>query len=250
MHPGRPSKLDHVADLVLGTAHEDEEIKERPDLALTPARAEALRLWQQECWAFLTGKDPDTGRPILWTRDERDKERPVKPFPAHLDYLHYLIDLLENPPEPILAVEKSSQMIVTTTILLHSAWDCAFHTGRRVMLSKHKEAEAEAILRDKVRFPWEQLPEWLRRVIPVTKSPANRAVWPRTSSQIWGLTENAARAEARGNTYTRGLIDEAEFQDELQATFAAMRPRTDQIVMWSTPYIGGAGTAAFKRFLT
>jgi len=244
---GRPSGLDPLADLVTGAEDEDPTA-----LRFTDSRLEALALWESDPWAFLTGKDPDTGEPIIRTQDERDISAPIKPFPAHLKYLHYLVDLLQN--EPKLLIEKSSQMIVTTTVLLHSAWDFAFHphTG---MLSKHKEAEAEALIRTKVRVPWRLMPEWLKLAIPITPRPANRANWScqwkrgtQPMGQLWGLTENAAAAEARGNTYTRGLIDEAEFQDMLEELITAMLPRTEQLVVWSTPNTGGPGAATFRKY--
>jgi len=221
-----------------------------------PARAEADTSEERSAGAvdgrllgISNGQDPETGRPVIWTMDERDKEHPIKPFPENLDYLHYLVELLDNPPEPLTVIEKSSQVMATTTIMLHSSHDCALHSGRKVMLSKHKEAEAEAILRDKVRFPWSQMPSWLQRALPISKTPANRVTWTNTNSMIWGLTENAAAAEARGNTYTRGLIDEGEYQDGLQALITAMRPRTEQVVLWSTPAIGGHGASVTKRLL-
>src|SRR5262245_53650345 len=104
---GRKGNLDPLAGLVLGEPHE-EELPDSPDLQLTPAREDALGRWGESAWAFLTGKDPDTNKPILWTVDERDIQNPIKPFPSHLEYVRYLVWLLEN--EDKIWGEKSSQM--------------------------------------------------------------------------------------------------------------------------------------------
>jgi hypothetical protein len=247
---GRASKSQPLVDLALGLGVDDEEERERPDLKLTPRRQEALEAWRANPWAFLTGTDPDTKQPIIRTVDQRDKAHPVKPFPKHLDYLHYLVDLLLN--EPHLIGEKSSQMIFSTTVLLFDAWACAFKPGFKVLLSKHSEEEAEILLAEKVRTPWSLMPLWLQRQIPVSKKPKNTAIFAKpddVESLILGLPENAAAAKARGQTYQAGRIDEAEFQEMLPGLITAMLPRCGQLVLWSTPHRGGAGVAAFRSLL-
>ena len=67
---GRPSKYQPIADLLLGLSDQDEEERDNPDLILTDRRLEALDLWSRNPWDFLTGKDPDTGLPIIRTVDE------------------------------------------------------------------------------------------------------------------------------------------------------------------------------------
>ena len=246
---GRPSKIQPLADFALGIEGDEEEREDR-GLILTQARRDALEKWRADPWAFLTGKDPDTGDPIIKTVDQRDKLNPVKGFPAHLDYLHYLIDLLEN--EEKVQIEKASQMVITTTIILHQAYRCAFKPGFKVLLSKHKEEEAEIILAEKVRTPWGLMPEWLRRQIPVSPRPKNRCNFRKrggVESTILGLTETAAAGEARGQTYQVGLIDEAEYQELLRDLITAMLPRCGQLVFWSTPARGGDGVAVFRDYL-
>ncbi len=239
-----------VADLVLGISDQDEAEKDSPDLLLTPAREEALEKWKTSTWDFLTGVDPDTGEPILRTVDQKDKIQPVKAFPD-FRYLHYLCDLIDH--EPKLQIEKASQMVITTTIVLAMARRCAFEDGYKVLLSKHKEEEAEIILSEKIRTPWSLMPEWLRRQIPVSLRPKNRCTFRKPKggieSSILGLTETAAMGEARGQTYQVGLIDEAEFQDLLQDLITAMLPRCGQLIIWSTPAKGGDGVGVFRDYL-
>ncbi|TFH66257.1 MAG: hypothetical protein E4G90_04495 [Gemmatimonadales bacterium] len=247
---GRSLRHQPMADLVLGISEQDEEERGNPELILTPAREDALEKWKQNPWDFLTGVDPDTGEAIIRTVDQKDKNNPIKAFPGHLEYLHYLVDLLEY--EPKLILEKASQMVTSTTILLLMAWRCSFRDGYKVLLSKHKEEEAEILLDEKVRTIWSLMPLWLSRQIPVSRRPKNRLIFskPKTvESTILGLTESAASGEARGQTYQVGLVDEAEYQEVLRDLITAMLPRCGQLVIWSTPARGGDGVAIFRDYL-
>jgi len=238
--------MDPLADLVTGHAdEEDESIRQRPELALTDQRLEALDYWSKDPWRFLTGKDPDTGEPIIRTVDQRDKQ-PIKAYPSHLAYCHYMLDVLES--EPYLLIEKCSQMIVSTNILLWSAWRCAFRDKWSVLLSKHTEDEANLLLKQKIGDPWEYLPDWLKLAIPCRIKPANRAIFDKKGSTVVGLPENAAKGRARGQTYNTGLIDEAEWVEETENILSAMIPRGGQVILWSTPGLG-RGAEIFRRFL-
>ena len=155
---GRRYSLDPLAELVTGAAEEvDDAIRDRPELALTDRRLEALDRWSKDPWSFLTGTDPDTDAPIIRTIDQRDKKNPIKPFPSHLAYLHYLIELLEVGHHT--QIEKASQMIVTTTIALWAFYKTVFVTAHKTLLSKHKEEEAATILDEKVRQEKEESEE-------------------------------------------------------------------------------------------
>jgi hypothetical protein len=237
----------------MGLGNLEEEERDNPELILTPAREDALAEWREDKtgWAFLTARDPDTGEPVIKTIDQRDKAQPVKEFPAHLDYLHFLCDLLTN--EPKLVIEKASQMVITTTIILYYAIKCALSDGQKVLFSKHKELEAELIISEKIRDPWALMPLWLQRQLIASAKPKNRVIFRRqdsvVESSILGLTENAAAAEARGQTYHTGLIDEAEFQELLRDLITAMLPRCGQLIFWSTPSRGGDGVQVFREYL-
>lgn len=244
--PGRRNKYQGLVDTVLNLDNDTEEERDRPQLKLTPAREDAIQLWKSDPWQFLTGKDPDTGKPIIWTLDQREKKNPLRPFPE-FQYLHYLVELLEG--EQYLMVEKASQMIVTTTIALWTAWRTLTRFGHKALLSKHKEDEAVTILREKVMEPWEHMPEWLKYQWPLRNKPSNRVDSKTTKSHILGLPENAAAADARGQTYQVGLIDEAEWQEQLSSLLSAMLPRAGQVIFWSTPAKGGAGVTTFKSYL-
>jgi hypothetical protein len=244
---GRPSKYQGLVDTVLDLDGDEEELRDRPSLKLTQTRQDAMAHWSEDPWNLLSGKDPDTGKPLIWTIDQRDKKTPRKPFPAHLDYLHYLVDLLEG--EQYLQIEKCSQMIVTTTIALWAMCRTLTKPMHKSLLSKHKEDEAVTILREKIMEPWEHFPEWLKFHWPLRNKPSNRVECKATKSHVLGLPENAAAADARGQTYQVAMIDEAEWQEQLPALLGAMLPRAAQVIFWSTPAMGGPGVTTFKQYL-
>lgn len=234
----------------MGLDNLDEQERDDPSLILTPRRAEALETWRtgpDACWTFLTAKDPDTASPIIKTFDQRDKLTPLKPFPSHLEYLHLLVEWLEG--ERYGCIEKCSQMFVTTIIALWIMWRTLTKYGHKALLSKHKEEEATTILAEKIADPWLHMPPWLRRQLPLKIKPANKVACLPLKSYILGLPENAAAADARGQTYNVGLIDEAEFQEMLQPLLTAMFPRAGQVFWWSTPERGGAGVTVFRGYL-
>ena len=227
-------------------------------MSLTAQRRDLLGKWSEKPWAFLTGIDPTTqvgpdgsqwpeGVPIVWTKDETDRKQPIKPFPVKLRYLRYLVDLLEN--EDKLFIQKSRQMIITTTVALHSAWDSSTKDARRIVLSKATERQAAEIIRDKIRFPWSKLPAWIQDAWPCAPRPAIRCDFRAGSSYILGCTENVAAGEGRGGSASRGIIDEAAFQDGFADIVSAFLPMAAQFVALTTPRLGAEGAATFQSYL-
>jgi hypothetical protein len=175
----------------------------------------------------------------VWDQDEKDRSAPLKPFPSHLTYLRELVKVLQN--EPRVVIDKARQMYVSTTILQFNDWDSAFHPAVSTVLSKTKEEDAVALLRDKVRFPFMQMPEWLCRLRPLRMKPEKRVDYPLTASSTLAAAQNAAVGEARGRSGRRVIIDESAFQDQLEEMVAAFWPMTYQLILCSSPYLGSPG---------
>jgi hypothetical protein len=205
-------------------------------------RRESVRHWADHPWNFLSGTNPDTGKPLLWTRDEKEEDErlSVKPFPSEKDYLRAFVGELDS-WRGGLFVPKSRQMIISTTcccVILH---DMMFHQARRNILSKVTEKGAQELLRDKVRFPWKQLPLWLRQERPLTPRPQGMAACTSTSSYLLAVSENAAAGECRGGSAGIVLLDEACFQDNTPEIFEAAKPMAQRIWVVSSPQIGSRG---------
>lgn len=232
-----------LEDLLAGVTRSSDRQVSRD---LQEQRQALLTLWSKDPWEWLTGKDTD-GRPILWTKDEIDRSAPLKPFPWYLKYLKRFVKIMQN--EPRILVDKARQMYVSTTVLLYNDWDCAFHQATNTVLSKNKESEAVAMLRDKVRFPFSQLPAWVRQARPIRATPASRIDYPQVFSTTLGAAENMAVSEARGRSASRAIVDEAAFQDAFGDMLQALDPMAAQIIAVSSPNLGCPGAQVFFDLL-
>jgi hypothetical protein len=191
--------------------------------------------------------DPVTNRQIYWTQDERDDKLPIKPFPGHQEYLYHFTDALWR--ESLVFVPKSRQMYVSTITLAFVMWHCLFIDARRWLISKVTEDEAKELLRDKIRFPYFNLPKWFREIYTATDKPEDRMVFGATKSRILAVAENAAVRELRGGTASGVLIDEAAFQRELPNMWTAAQPMAARIIAVSTPNIGNPGARFMKKMV-
>jgi hypothetical protein len=209
----------------------------------------------ESSWDFLTARDPETDRPLIWTMDEADKAAPLKPFPAHLDYVEEYLNILMH--EPWVLVDKARQMYVTTSTMLHVHWYCLFRVARKCMLSKTKENDAIAILQDKVRFPHAQMPQWAQEALPINKKGRKEIKYLNTGSRLIGATQNIAEKEGRGGTLSIMVVDEAARQDKYRAIVAGTVPAMigsgkksgGQFYAMTTPDVGTPGASAFKADL-
>jgi len=246
---------------VLTTANLD--LPERQADELARERKHLLKHWSEHPWPWLVGVDPTTteitlsgktqyfpkGRPLIWTTDERDDKVPVKPFPNKL-YLAAFADLLVSPaPERrIVLADKSRQMLFTTIccqVMMHQAY---FKDARRCLISKSKLADSAEVLKDKVRAPYNRLPEWLRQHNPLPDKPAEVARFGRSRSYIRAVTQNVAEAEGRGGTISIMLIDEAARQFMFQQIMGAILPAAGRVWGITTPEAGTPGAMAFYAY--
>lgn len=214
--------------------------------ALDYQRRELLTHWGKHPWNWLSGRDLD-GRPIVWTKDERDPDAPVKPFPVHKPHLKLLVEDLFN--EPFILMDKSRQMMATWTTVLFIDWWCRFRVGQRWLLSKSTEDEAKEILRDKPRFMHKHLPAWVQAAMPQQDKPEIRCAYPATDSYILAVAANAADREMRGGTASGVLIDEAARQIEFPEIIAAALPMATRIIAITTAELGNRGAIYYKQML-
>jgi len=207
-------------------------------------RRALLKKWAADPWEFLIGQDVD-GRPLIVTKDESDDKEPYKAFPVDKPHLLLMTRDLFG-PDKIVLVDKSRQMMVSTLCCLLLLHHVLFRRGRRCFISKQKEELAVMLMADKIRGPYERMPEWIKRLFPV-KGPANTFAVETTESVITAVAQNAAVGEFRGNTASIVLIDEAGFQEYFPDMLRAAERMAGRMWAVTTANAGNPGAELFDR---
>ena len=209
------------------------------------ARRTLLENWTKDPWNWLTGIDTD-GTPVVWTRDEREGR--FRPYP-NKEYLRELVHELYFGEEKVQIIEKSRQMLLTTSAVLLALHMIVTHEAQRILFSKVTEDESQEILKDKCRGPWERMPEWLRTEWPINKKPAGVVTATKTGSTILALAENSADREVRGGGASWVIIDEAAYQGCTADIVSAAIPMARKITCISTPMAGSLGGEYLKSLI-
>lgn len=179
------------------------------------------------------------------TKDESDEASPYKAFPTDKPHLHLLTaDLMGE--EPIVLVDKSRQMMVSTLCCLLLLWHLLFREGRRMFISKQKEELAVMLMADKIRGPYDRLPGWLKEMYPCG-GPAKSFRCYTSDSEVTAVSQNAAMSEFRGNTASVVLIDEAGFQEYFPDMLRAAERMASRVWAVTTANYGNPGAETFDR---
>lgn len=200
-----------------------------------------LKLWKSHPEHFLFGKDPVSGRPIVYTIDQNDPSNPVKPLPT-LIHLRATLSMIQRAPSPILVIAKSRQVMITWFIVAYHLWRALFLPEQRIFFISKNETSATELV-DRVKKIYLRLPEWIREAFPTSKPikdlPAKRFELAH-GSRIEALPRGAE--QIRQHTATGIFIDEAAFVPDLEETVAASLPaiaRDAKIIVVSTAFRGG-----------
>jgi hypothetical protein len=187
---------------------------------------------------------------VVFTKDEDDPVTPIKPYPAHLDYLQNLVEVVHTLPRnlPLFGV-KSRQVRATLTLSLYADHECLFLPARRWLLSKSTEDEAIEILADKVRFPHTLLPAWVQRDLQISRKPERRVDYLKTGSKFLAVQQNFYLRKGVGGTSSGVIVDEAPLQDEFEEIIARVLPQTAKFIAIGTPQVGMPGAEAFLDYI-
>lgn len=171
-----------------------------------------LRLIREDPWEFLK---------IVLTLDPADKERPIKPFPVHLDYLKYYVRLWQKHPK--ILVPKSRRMKMTWVNTCLYVWDTAFHIGRHNALVSKKEDDSDDLI-GKCKFvlehlDFEQLP---KDFLPKMDKTYNMLEFPEINSKIEGFASGAD--QLRQYTFSGIFADELAFWEDAEKMYSASVP--------------------------
>ena len=162
---------------------------------------------------------------FVFTCDQHDEDNPVKPFPVDRPHIRPLVQLwLDN---PLIALVKSRQMVMTWLFCCLYLWEAMFHPGRLVMLQSKREEDAIGDetagdgLMGRVKFVLNHIPR-VGIVVPVYRARANRLEFPAINSTIWAIPQGADIIRQR--TASGILSDECGFQDEFANAYTAAIP--------------------------
>lgn len=172
----------------------------------------------------LKAYDPDTNPWLkFWvpgwarTKDEHDVASPYKPLPDK-DYLRLYAYAWVN--EPLLAVPKSRQMMVTWVFACIAAWVVMWQPAQLIGFQSKKEGDADKII-DRVMNVLNGLPRD-RFYVPEVKRKATELWVPEADSKILALSENPDAV--RSHTFSWLFSDEIAFQEYAAEAIRATLP--------------------------
>lgn len=172
-------------------------------------------------WKFLTD--------CVYTLDQVDSSRPIKPFPTYLEYVEFLVRLWLR--ERLLAIPKSRRMTCSWTFISLYTHDTIFNPGRfNAFVSKKEDDSGDLISR--AEFIYNKIPEWRipRALLPALKNGKMSKQPPLMEfedihSKLQGFPQGSD--QMRQFTFSGALLDEWAFWEEAQPAYSAMKPTLD-----------------------
>lgn len=155
------------------------------------------------------------------TRDEHDRERPVKPFPMH-PYVQPMLDVFEA--EKTTFIIKSRQMVNTWLTCGYGLHQAQFFEHRLVLIISQK-FEKSAALVDRIRFMYLNQPDWLKALNPLDRQLRDQPIGTLSfarGSRILALPEG--EDQVRMHTASLIIMDEADFWENFKKTYEACLP--------------------------
>ncbi len=179
---------------------------------------ERYNFFRNDAWMFL--------KHCVYTMDEVDQENPIKPYPSHLLYLFFIVQIWIKFKK--IAIPKSRRMTVSWTIISLAVWDCVFHKGRQWAFTSKKEEDAKELVQ-RAEFIVKHIPPEMIHpdLIPKMKrdgmqSSPPAVEFPEIYSKIQGFPQGGNQLRQRGFS---GIVeDECAFQEESEDTYVAAEP--------------------------
>ena len=215
----------------------DEQPLSSPGLKLPP-EIEWIYSLRSSPWKFLST--------CVWTRDEADKENPIKKFitdsDPYIEPLEYIAKRIVE--ERILAIVKHRRMRMTWTCCAIYLWDAMFFEGRFNVLCSKKEEDSDELVQ-RCKFIYDNIPDHIMPYKPKMTYKYTEMKFPETGSIIKGFAQGADQLRQRG--CSRILADEFAFWPDAENAFVAMKPTLQgggKVCLLSTRYPG-----FFKRIV-
>jgi hypothetical protein len=151
------------------------------------------------------------------------KELPTtRPF-VLFDYMYPIVDVWMK--HPLIAWEKSRDMMATWLTITLYTWDTLFNNGRENIFQSETGPKTLDLVK-RADFIYRNQPKWLKDVHPaefsIGQNRAGSLYVPSLDSRIFGLPQGPDQIRMYHPT---GLFsDEAAFQDQAGDCFAAIKP--------------------------
>jgi len=162
------------------------------------------------------------------TKDERDKDNPVKPFPYEKPDLKVLYGDIDR--YSILFVPKSRQIMLTWKLCIYCLWLAKRFSHRMIYVQSMNLLSAGKLVFNggasqnwetaRISFLEHHLPGWLRDDVVATSDPP-RLVFP-NGSIIEGIAQGGDKIRSQVPSFV--FSDEAAFQPEFADAYTAMLP--------------------------
>lgn len=168
---------------------------------------------RRDPWVFL--------EKCVYTLDQVDKVRPIKPFPTDKAYIRAYVRCWQRYPK--ILVPKSRRMVMSWTNIALYTWDTLFHKGRfNAFVSKKEEDSAELV--DRAEFIYDHIPSDVipKDLLPAKKKKFGVLEFPELRSKIEGFPSGAG--QLRQFTFSGILADEMAFWDNAQEMYSAAVP--------------------------
>lgn len=175
-----------------------------------------MKRWKEHPWAMI-----EEG--MIWTIDPHDFRNPIKKFPPD-PWLREVCELWMR--EPLLAIRKSRQLMMTWLIVYLNWWLATFHEGMAVFLQSENETKSDELI---------QRCEFIYNHIPATEMAKpnlkqGRKLWclmdyPELHSYIKGIPQG--QNQLRQYCASSVMMDEAAFWEKGRESFMATKPTVD-----------------------
>lgn len=182
-----------------------------PQLADTSEAVKALVKYRNDRLAFLGD--------LVYTEDQADSIRPVKPFPLSKPYMLPIVQEWEA--SPLFALVKSRRMTITWLFVALHVHIAMFNESRNVFFASRKE-ENSAELVDRAAFIVDHIPRSILPLIPDYKKTYLELDFPGLRSRIMGVPEGSDQLRQFGASAI--FCDEFAFWQDARRAWRAMKP--------------------------
>lgn len=180
-----------------------------------------LKRYQQlreDPWLFL--------KYCVFTKDEVDADKPIKPYPSHFLYAKFIVMMWQRHKK--IAIPKSRRMTVSWTCLALIVYDIIFFKGRSWAVTSRKEEAAKELV-SRCEFIIKHIPPEIMapELIPKMKRGGMQSSPPciefdEIHSKIQGFPQGGNQLRQYG--FSGIFEDECAFQEESEETYAAAEP--------------------------